>query len=216
LALALLVPVAAAAGYAFLGLIRNGRLRGALRSLLWGAGGAVLIVFSAAFAVVAMDSGGDPAQRSDYAIVLGAGIRGEQLSLQLLERLTEALGYLARYPDSTAILSGGQGAGETISEAEAMFRWLTDHGIEADRLVLEDKSTSTLENIRFSKALIPGGATVSVITNGYHARRAAEIAAAEGLDARVAAAASRSAFIGLNYMIREALIEVYTNWQSRR
>ncbi len=76
----------------------------------------------------------------DYIIVLGAHVAGTRLSKALLERTRRALRYLEENPETRAVLSGGQGQGEQISEAEAMYRYLTEHGIDGSRLILEDTS----------------------------------------------------------------------------
>ena len=105
----------------------------------------------------------------DYIIVLGAHVDGTRLSLALLERTRRAFQYLKENPDTKAVLSGGQGEGERISEAEAMYRYLTDHGIEGKRLFLEERSTNTKENLDFSLALIGNlEHSVGVVTNNFH------------------------------------------------
>ena len=88
---------------------------------------------------------------NEYAIILGAKVNGEVPSLSLRYRLDAALRYADEYPHVKFILSGGQGPGEHITEAEAMKRFLLDHGIKEERLLLEQQSTSTYENILFSK-----------------------------------------------------------------
>ena len=81
----------------------------------------------------------------DYIIVLGAHVDGTRMTLALLERARRALLYLEENPGTKAVLSGGKGDGENISEAEAMYRYLTGHGINGDRLMREEESTSTKE-----------------------------------------------------------------------
>ena len=76
----------------------------------------------------------------DYIIVLGAHVNGVRLSKALLERTRRALEYLEKNPKTRAVLSGGQGEGETISEAEAMRRYLEDHGLSRVRLILVARS----------------------------------------------------------------------------
>ena len=86
----------------------------------------------------------------DYIIVLGAHVDGTRLSMALLERTRRALQYLENNPDTKAVLSGGQGRGEAVSEAKAMYDYLTGHGISRERLILEERSTNTKENLDFS------------------------------------------------------------------
>lgn len=90
----------------------------------------------------------------DYLIVLGAQVRGEEPSKTLRLRLDKAAEYALQNPETTLILSGGQGKNEAVSEAEAMRRYLLEKGISEDRLVLEARSTSTVENIAFSRGIM--------------------------------------------------------------
>lgn len=124
----------------------------------------------------------------DYLIILGAGLNGEQLSWTLWERMQKGLNYLEKYPKVKVVLSGGQGPGEDISEAEGMRRFLVNHGISDDRIFKEDRSTSTMENFRFSKDILiqlPGFQTserVAVITNDFHLYRSKILARRNGLN----------------------------------
>lgn len=112
----------------------------------------------------------------DYIIVLGAHVNGVQLSKALLERTRRALEYLEKNPKTRAVLSGGQGEGETVSEAEAMCRYLEDHGIDRERLILEDRSTNTKENLDFSLSLIGDlNASIGIVTNHFHVFRGVAI-----------------------------------------
>lgn len=121
----------------------------------------------------------------DYLIVLGAGVRGEEASLSLQHRLEGAAEYLQAHPASRAILSGGQGKGEDITEAECMRRWLSSAGIDGSRLLLEETSTSTMENLRNSWAIIQaeGGTAddVAVLSSNYHLYRAKLMAQSLGM-----------------------------------
>ena len=111
----------------------------------------------------------------EYIIVLGAHVEGTQLTKALLERTRRALEYLEENPDTKAVLSGGRGEGESITEAQAMCNYLTEHGIDRDRLILEEKSTSTAENLKFSLALIGLDHSVGVVTNNFHVFRGTAI-----------------------------------------
>lgn len=108
----------------------------------------------------------------DYIIVLGAHVDGTRLTKALLERTRRALQYLEQNPGTKAVLSGGMGEGESITEAEAMRRYLVKHGISGDRLLLEAKSTNTKENLDFSLQIIGNyDASVGVVTNNFHVLR---------------------------------------------
>lgn len=119
-------------------------------------------------------------------IVLGCKVNPNGPSLTLLKRLEAAYDYLSANPDVPCILSGGQGSDEHISEAQAMYDWLTERGIDKERLYIEDKSTSTWENISFSQEIIEKEklpSAVTLITNNFHQYRAQEIAKSYGLEA---------------------------------
>ncbi len=122
--------------------------------------------------------------KEDAVIVLGAGIRGEALSLTLKNRLDSALEYYSKNPEAMLVVSGGQGLGEDISEAEAMSRYLLGQGVLENKIIMEDKSTSTEENFRFSKELLDeyfeGEYRVAYVTNDFHVYRAGEIAKGVG------------------------------------
>jgi uncharacterized SAM-binding protein YcdF (DUF218 family) len=122
-------------------------------------------------------------KNADYIIVLGARVKGTIPSLALQFRIDHAAEYLKQNPDTIAIASGGKGPGEDISEAESIKNELINHGINESRILLEDTSTTTYENIRFSKKLIPKNAEIGlVVTNDFHIFRAKMIANKEGLD----------------------------------
>ena len=120
----------------------------------------------------------------DVLIVLGAGIRGEKISLTLQRRLDTALRYYEQNPDVLIVISGGQGPQEDISEALAMERYLLRHGVPKAHILKEELSTSTQENLQFSKALLDARLntpyTVALITNDFHIYRACTLARAQG------------------------------------
>lgn len=125
-----------------------------------------------------------PALKSTV-VVLGCRVYGEQPSIMLQARLDAAYQYLVTVPDAVCILSGGQGNGENISEAECMYRYLTAQGIDPERLIKEDKSTSTRENLAFSKEIIVEqglNPKIAIVTNEFHQYRAGEIAKGLELD----------------------------------
>lgn len=124
-------------------------------------------------------------------IVLGCRVNGETPSMALIRRVETAADYLLANPSVQVVVSGGQGANEWISEAEAMKRVLVQRGVSEDRILLEDRSTSTLENLTFSKDLLAeNGLSTSVIivSEGYHMYRALSVAERIGLDAEELAA----------------------------
>ena len=112
-------------------------------------------------------------------VVLGCRVYGERASLSMVERLEAAYEYLNEHPGADCVVSGGQGDGENITEAECMYRWLVDKGIEPSRIYKEDASTSTIENIAFTKEVIEENGLnekIVIVTNEYHIYRAGTIA----------------------------------------
>lgn len=125
-----------------------------------------------------------------YAIVLGARVKenGEP-SLTLLYRLNETFQYLETYPHVKVIVSGGQGEDEPISEADFMYEYLVREGIDERRIIIENQSTSTYENLLYSKERLPKEVTkVTIISSDFHLARAKMIANELNLEADVVAA----------------------------
>lgn len=142
---------------------------------------------------------------AEYLIVLGAQVKGTVVSKSLKKRLDTAIDYLEENPKTRVIVSGGQGPGEYITEAEAMMRYLAGRGIAQDRIIKEDRSTSTYENIRFSKLLMEDEeASLVIVTNGFHVFRALSIAKKQGLTKAEGLAAPSDRLLILNYYVREA------------
>ena len=146
----------------------------------------------------------------DYLIVLGAAVYGDQPSLTLVRRCEGALQYLNEHPKTIAIVSGGMGKGEQITEAQAMHDWLIAHGVAPERIIMEPKATSTMENLKFSFDIIrargdePQG-HVAIVSSAYHLYRAKLMARSLGVtDAAGVAAPWGYFFVMLNYFIREA------------
>lgn len=124
-----------------------------------------------------------------YAIVLGAKVNGKTPSRSLQYRLDAAARYANEHPQVQFILSGGQGPDEDITEAEAMKTYLLEKGIEENRLILEADSTSTYENILFSKRYLPSStSSITIITSDYHLARAQKLAHEFGLQTDVVSA----------------------------
>lgn len=118
-------------------------------------------------------------------VVLGCQVRGDVPSLALKMRMDAAYDYLKDHPDSKAVLSGGQGEGENMSEAKCMYDYLTSKGIDQKRLFMEDRSTTTQENIRYSKEIIEKeglNPRFAVVTDWYHEFRAGIICDRQGIE----------------------------------
>jgi len=137
---------------------------------------ATLVIIESSFMIQAATKS---LEKNATAVVLGCRVYGERPSLSLIERLEAAYTYLSEHPEAVCIVSGGKGDEENISEAEAMYRWLTDKGIDESRIYKEELSTNTDENIRFSKEIIEQNnlnKNIAIITSEYHTYRAGMIA----------------------------------------
>lgn len=118
------------------------------------------------------------------AVVLGCSVRGSRPSTILKERMDAAYEYLIKNPEAFCVLSGGQGPGEDISEAECMFRYLTGKGIAEERLLMEDASTTTEENLTFSMRLLEEeglAGEITIVTSEFHEYRANKTAERLGI-----------------------------------
>ncbi|MBE6717595.1 MAG: YdcF family protein [Ruminococcaceae bacterium] len=116
-------------------------------------------------------------------VVLGCAVYGETPSQMLRLRIEAAAEYLKENPEAKAVLSGGQGPNEDIPEALCMYRELVDRGIDGNRLYMEDRSTSTRENIAFSAVIIKENGlseNITIVTNNFHLYRATLSAEAQG------------------------------------
>lgn len=118
-----------------------------------------LIVFVFFEIPVVRDARTDTGAHPNAIIVLGAGVNGSTPSLSMCNRLDAALDYLGANPDALAVVSGGQGEGEDITEAEAMADYLTAHGIDSARIVQEDRSRTTHENLETRSPFSARGGT---------------------------------------------------------
>ena len=149
----------------------------------------VFALFIAGFLLVlacayVMSFGKNNASHQNTVIVLGCRVKGDVPSVALQKRADEAYFYLLQNPESVAILSGGRGRDENISEALCLKKLLCDRGIRAERLYCEELSTSTDENIRFSKKIIDENgfdSDVVIVTSEYHQFRSHKICEKYGI-----------------------------------
>lgn len=144
----------------------------------------------------------------EYLLVLGCGLEGEEPVPLLTARIDAAAEYLKAHPQCTAVASGGQGSDEAISEAEAIFRALQKRGIAKDRILKEEKSTSTYENFLFSKQLLDSlkngePYAIAFVTNDFHVYRARKLAAHTGFLNPSAISAPSSAMEFYPHFLRE-------------
>ena len=146
-----------------------------------------LILFGVTEYFIIRASFGTPETQVDYLVVLGAKVRQDGPSVSLWDRIYETVSYLNAHPDTIAIVSGGQGEDEPITEAKSMHDELVKLGISEDRIWMEYKATSTDENLRYSLDLIEGKTgrrpqTLGVLSSEYHLFRASLMAKKLGIE----------------------------------
>ncbi len=169
----------------------------------------IAIIIIGAFAAVItgciIKASANKASDNTTVIVLGCRVYRTSPSLMLTERLDAAYEYLCEHPKTVCILSGGKGNGEDISEALCMYNYLTKKGVDESRLYLEDKSTSTRENLLYSREIIVSeglSENVAIVTNEFHQYRASKIAGK--LDINVKSINARTAWwLFPTFFIRE-------------
>ncbi|EDL62534.1 YdcF family protein [Bacillus sp. SG-1] len=165
-----------------------------------------LMSFTAVQVLLLMEMGSEAPDDIQQIIILGAGLKGEEISQTLETRLEAGVEYLRKNPEIPVIVSGGQGEGEDIPESTAMSRYLVSHGISSNRITEEDRSTTTFENLLNSKRILERkGAEddrILIITSDYHVFRAKLTGKKIGLDCSGLGGES-GFFIKINYMIRE-------------
>lgn len=174
--------------------------------------GALLIVFLAVEMVVLSGMLTMPEGDLPVIIVLGACIRGTSITGSLKRRLDKAASYLRDNPETRVIVSGGQGRGEDVTEASAMREYLIEREVLADRIVMEEKSKTTKENLEFSKELLKRGEKkVGIVTNNFHIYRAVKLAKIAGYKKVYGITAGCDPVLFFNYMVREffAVIWLY-------
>lgn len=108
-------------------------------------------------------------------IILGCQVKPWGPSVLLQDRLDKALDYLEDHPELTIVVSGGQGPDEPVSEARCMYDYLTEHGVDGEQILLEDRSHNTWENIQYTQELLRekgvDASQVLVVSNGFHLTR---------------------------------------------
>ena len=136
-----------------------------------------LILAGITEAIILKASFGDPEAHCDYMVVLGAKVRTSGPSVSLWDRIYAARDYMEAHPEVIAVVSGGQGVDEPMSEAQAMYEKLVELGINPERIWVEDQASSTWANLNYSLDLIEAKTgtrpdTLGVVSSEYHMYRA--------------------------------------------
>jgi uncharacterized SAM-binding protein YcdF (DUF218 family) len=172
--------------------------------------GTILIVGISTFSITLgsiFEASVTDANKQNTLIVLGCSVQGDNPSLMLKERISTALKYLQKNKNAKAILSGGQGKDENLSEAQCMYNILVNDGISPDRLIIEDSSATTNENIKNSTELIKKNnlsKDIAIVTSDFHQKRAKMICHKYGLNASSVSAHTPLTFAS-SFYLREVL-----------
>lgn len=167
---------------------------------------AVAVIYIIILNVMMFRAMANKPDKPNAVVVLGCQVRGTSPSKMLRRRLDAAKQLLDEYPDVKCVVSGGQGSDEQISEAECMRDYLVENGISADRIIMEDKSTTTFENLKFSlEKLDEQGIDrdITIVTDGYHMYRACLIAKQEGAGEVTSCCADTEFRMIATYWVRE-------------
>lgn len=176
-------------------------------------GGAAALAFAVLAVLVALvlSAMGDRGRKDlDVLVVLGCQVKGRVPSRALAGRLETARKYLEKHEGTVAVLSGGKGYGEEITEAECMREWLVERKIASGRLLLEEHSTSTAENLLFSRKILMerdkrNTWSVGIVTNHFHMYRSLRIAGKAGFDNVCGIGAPGGNVLTPHYVLREAV-----------
>ena len=176
------------------------------------------VTFCVSESLVIRASKGQDYEDADYIIVLGAKVDPWGPSRALDDRLRAAYDYLEAYPDSKAVVTGGQGPDEHISEGACMQDWLIGKGVDPERVIAETEAADTRENLRFSCGLIEADCgedwrtqRIVIVSSEYHLCRARYVGRhLLDYDFGTYPAPTSLAAYKLRYFIREALGMVYT------
>ena len=220
---------AAFLGIAFLG--RNQLFPLLRKILLFGTWAGICLILILSIPVL-RGLKGSAQQEADYAIVLGAQVKGTLPSRALKKRLDRAFSWAQEYPDGILILSGGQGDGEDIPEAQCMWNDLTGRGIDPERLIMEDRSASTRETLEFSDRLTGcagsaaphwcrpsmtgcAGKRCGIISNNFHICRALLLAKKLGYADPAGIPAASDPLMQLHYIVRETAALIISFLQGK-
>lgn len=161
------------------------KIIGVVGSVIGGIAGAAVLSAAAYIPFVISDARKKYRDKCDYLLILGGNVIGADTpSAQLFERMKSAAVYLKENPETVAVPCGGCFRdGQKKSEAEIIATYLVEQGVDAERIILEDKSTTTYENFEFGTRIIENHAgktlddiSVAFLSSDYHLHRAAIIA----------------------------------------
>ena len=164
----------------------------------------LLILFIFVETVIISHFGNDTDETVDYLIVAGAQVYADSPSPVLKFRLDKAVKYLSGHPETKCIVTGGQGSNEPRPEADVMAEYLVRNGISSDRIIREDRSKTTTENMKNAAGLFDASNnSAAVLTNNFHLFRSLRIARKQGISNVRGIAADSTLLFLPNNLLRE-------------
>lgn len=177
------------------------------------------VLVAAAMIAIHQGAKGRAVAEDTPAVVLGCHVKDGRPSRILGERIDAAYEYLVKHPHAIAVLSGGQGENEAISEAECMYRELTARGIDGNRLYKEESSVNTPTNLRHSREILQealgadspwtSSQEIALITSEFHCYRGCLHAKQEGLYPVAYASKTAMPYV-IPFYLREIVAVIYT------
>ena len=165
------------------------------------------IVIPAGLILSAFSGRGEPG--GEILIVLGTTVNGTEPSPMLKQRLDAAVQYLNTYPDAICIVTGGKGDEHNLSEAQCMYNYLTAAGIDAARITMEDRATTTVENLQNVRKMLSTN-EVDILSSDFHLYRAGLIAKDAGFTATLIPAKTEPLSLLVPWFFREIIaLELY-------
>lgn len=175
-----------------------------LIKIFWICFGVGLAIFLIVEGLIFSRCGANADDDADYVIVLGAQWKPEGPSKVLWYRLDQTVHYLKINRQAKVIVSGGQGANEPMTEAQGMYDYLVENGIDASRIIKEEKSRNTHENLVFSAQYLDKERDkVVIVTNNFHVYRAEKLAKGSGYQRAQGLAADSYAPMQAHNLLRE-------------
>lgn len=179
------------------------------RRILTGFLAVLFVMLSITGGTIARSARGNLSGGTDLLIVLGCQVNGTEPSRMLRQRLDAAVELLNAHPETTCIVTGGKGDGENLSEAACMYNYLVAAGIDPSRLSMEDRATSTIENLRYTLEILQsqGGVPerITILSSEFHLYRAGQMAADLGMEVSLAPASTEYPLLLASYSLREIL-----------
>ena len=154
----------------------GGKRKHLLRKILLALLGVGMIFFGALEIVIALHDGSNIAGEPQVMVIFGCQVKPDGPSILLRDRLDTALDYLEDHPDMTVVVTGGKGDDEHMSEAQCMYNYLTEHGVNGENILMEDQARNTWQNANYTLDLLARNSyditdDVILVSSGFHLAR---------------------------------------------